>query len=82
MINNPYGQLADHIATVALTSSLGSIVKYTPPTIIPHEIYGGKYQFFTITLYDQSYNLLQINDEEFNITIALLSPNELKYMNK
>jgi hypothetical protein len=82
MINNPYGKLSDHIATVALTSSLGSIVKYTPPTIIPHEIYAGQYQNFYITLYDQSYNLLQINDEEFNITIALLSPNELKYMNK
>ena len=82
MINNPYGTLSDHIATVALTNSLGSIVQHTPAALIPHDIYGGQYQSFTITLYDQNYNLLQINDEEFNITLALISPKELKYMTK
>jgi hypothetical protein len=35
-----------------------------------------------MTLYDQNYNLLQINDEEFNITLALIPPKELKYMTK
>jgi hypothetical protein len=82
MINNPYGTLSDHIATVALTSSLGSIVKHTPPAIIPHEIFAGQYQSFTMTLYDQDYNLLQINDNEFNITLALISAKELKYLEK
>jgi len=43
MINNPYGTLSDHIATVALTNSLGSIVQHTPAALIPHDIYGGKY---------------------------------------
>ena len=82
MINNPYGTLSDHIATVALTSSLGLIVQHTPPAIIPHDIYAGQYQSFTMTLYDQNYNLLQINDDEFNITLALIPPKELKYMTK
>ena len=54
MINNPYGPLSDHIATVALITSLDSIVPYTPAALIPHDIYGGQYQSFTMTLYDQN----------------------------
>jgi hypothetical protein len=82
LINNPYGTLSDHLGTVALSSSLGSIVQYKAPAIIPNEIFSGVYQYILITLYDQNYNFLQINDNEFNITLALISPSELKQMLK
>lgn len=82
LINNPYGQLADHIATVALINGLGKIVQYFPPALIPHDIYGGIYYSMTITVYTQDYDLLPINDSDFNITVALLSPKEMKAMNK
>jgi hypothetical protein len=82
LINNPYGVLPEHLATVALSNSLGSIVQYNAPAIIPNEIFSGIYVSITITLYDQSYNLLTINDNEFNITLALISPSELKAMLK
>ena len=82
LINNPYGVLSEHLATVALTNSLGSIVQYNPPALIPHDIYSSTYTSIVITLYDQNYNLLQINDNEFNITLALISPQELKVMLK
>jgi hypothetical protein len=78
LINNPYGTLSEHLATVALTAGLGEIVQYNPPAIIPNEISGGIYTSIIITLYDQNYNLLPINDSDFNITLALLSPIEVK----
>jgi hypothetical protein len=82
LIQNPYGTLSEHMCTVALTNSLGSIVQYNPPALIPNEICSGVYTSIVITLYDQSYNLLTINDNEFNITLALLSPLEVKAMLK
>ena len=78
LINNPYGALSDHLETVPLTAGLGEIVTYIPPAIIPHDIYSSTYSSIVITLYDQNYNLLTVNDNEFNISLALISPRELQ----
>ena len=61
-----------------LKASLGEIVSFVPAAIIPHDIYSSTYSSIVITLYDQNYNLLTVNDNEFNISLALISPRELQ----
>jgi hypothetical protein len=79
LLNNPYSTPNNIFFTAPLTSSLGSLVQITPPQLQFNEIYGGTYYSLTIKLYDQFMNVLNFQDTEFVITLALRTKND-KYL--
>jgi hypothetical protein len=77
LINNIYSSPLNNIfVEVPLTQSLGNLVSYSPSNFVFNEIYTGSYNNFTIQVYDQNLNPLQINDIEFVIHLVLITERE------
>jgi len=78
LINNPYtNPLNNIICEVPLNASFGNLVNFIPPNLVWHDIYQGKYANMQINLYDQNFNPLSFNDNEFVINLAFASSKEL-----
>jgi hypothetical protein len=60
LINKIYSNPNNIICEVPLNAGLGSLVSYTPANLVYHEIYQGNYYDFSIQVFDQNMNLLQL----------------------
>jgi len=76
LIKNNYSNPNSIICTVPLNASLGELVTYTPANLVWHEINQSDYSNFSIQVYDQNLNILNLNDNEFTIHLGFLSSNE------
>ena len=72
LINNIYSMpLPNLFFTVPLTNSLGGICEDKQPQLVWNDIYSSTYYYIEIRLYDQDMNVLNFNDTDMVITIAL-----------
>jgi hypothetical protein len=61
---------------VPISVSYGSLIINTPPQLVWNEIRQGRHDFLEIKLYDQNLNVLNIQDYELTILLALRTPND------
>jgi hypothetical protein len=77
IVNNPLMNPPNSFFSIPVSSAFGALVSqsYYP---VPINTIESPIQSLELTLYDQNYNPLQINDTQFNLGLLIISPTEGK----
>jgi hypothetical protein len=70
LLNNPYSNPNNIFYTIPINVSFGNLITGTPANLVWNDIYSGQYSDFSITLFDQNMNILNLNDTEVVIQLA------------
>jgi len=72
LLNSPYSIPSDSFFTVPLTAGLGSLISLNPSQIVFNTVSPNTYSSITIRFFDQNFNVLQMNDHQLTLTLAIL----------
>ena len=72
LLNSPYSTPSDSFFTVPLTAGLGSLISLNPSQIVFNTVSPNTYSSITIRFFDQNFNVLQMNDRQLTLTLAIL----------
>ena len=76
LLSSPYSIPNDSFFTIPLTAGLGSLIAMNPSQIVFNTITSNSYQQITIRFFDQNFKVLQMNDHQLTLTLAILDKND------
>jgi len=76
LVDNKLNNPNNLFFSVPISVGFGELIINTPPQLIWNDIRQGKYDYLEIRLYDQLLNILNIQDYELTILLALRTPQD------
>jgi len=76
LINNNVSAQSNILDTMSITSSFGSNINYYPTFEKFVSLNSGKYTTFTLTIVDQNFNTVYMNDSNMLISLIIETPDE------